>query len=159
MKLRNRKLVPVSLKTCEMLLAGILFTIGLAQLCRADTTYTYEGNLFTTFNEFVPPIGTGYSCPPECKITGSFTVFGPLDNVNGAVTPESYSFTDGNTTWSSSNVFPFNTTISTFDVGTNGSGQILHSHISLLQWGIPFLEGAFLQTDNPASGIAGASDS
>jgi hypothetical protein len=67
----------------------LVVALGLFALpSRADTTYIYAGN---SFNEF----GSA-TCPPECKITGSFTVSTPLGpNFNGYFTPKSFSFTDG----------------------------------------------------------------
>jgi len=62
-----------------------------------SVTYIYTGNPFNAF--------TGsYACPPECGITGSFTVAQPLPaNFGGSVAPISYDFTDGFTHWTNSN--------------------------------------------------------
>jgi hypothetical protein len=60
------------------------------------TTYTYTGNPFTGFH------GSS-ACPPQCKITGSFTIAGPPpanltlsdQQFQFDITPLAYSFTDG----------------------------------------------------------------
>lgn len=107
--------------------AKFVFSIGLlGLLClmlpgslRANTLYTYTGNAFTEFSG-------SYACPPECSITGSFTVAAPLppnmvfiqqygDNIHAI----SYDFTDG--------VHEFNTansTVTYLNVGTDSSGAI-----------------------------------
>jgi hypothetical protein len=81
----------------------------------ADTTYTYTGNPMTYS-------GTGNAnvCGgSECSITGSFTVASSLgDNFSGTVTPESYSFTDGNQNLSTGSIVNF------FTASTDASGAI-----------------------------------
>ena len=74
-----------------IVLASVFSTVS-APL-RAQTTYFYNGNPFTAF-------AGGLSCPPECHITGSFTVAQPLaPNLNQVtITPISFRFTDGNVT-------------------------------------------------------------
>lgn len=61
----------------------------------AGLLYTYTGNPFTTFTN-------GASCPPDCRITGWFSVLTANanlgDNFNGQFVPLNFSFTDGNVT-------------------------------------------------------------
>ena len=80
----------------------------------ADSQYTYTGNPFT--------FSVGTTCPATCFISGSFTLstaIGP-DSTVYSITPESWSFTDGNFTVSPSNssLFVGN------EFSTNGSGDI-----------------------------------
>jgi len=88
----------------------------------ADVTYTYTGNDFQ--------VATG-SYTTSDFVTGFFTVASPLpDNLvfsNDNVTPTSYSFTDGVQTFSSM-APPPNVT---FDIGTDGSGNITMWDINL----------------------------
>lgn len=93
--------------------------MSLAATAQADVVYTYTGNTFTSF------IGGG-SCPPECAITGSFTVAQALAANLGYspptanVTPIAFSFTDGaHTITQSSTTYP-----AVFSIGTDGSGAI-----------------------------------
>src|ERR1700682_6426598 len=82
----------------------------------ADTTYTYSGSPFDSFSG-------NYSCGSECAISGSFTVAHPLasnlpptvlDGENSILATgfavsssqvESFSFTDGNTTFDQNNSY------------------------------------------------------
>jgi PEP-CTERM motif len=93
-----------------------LFVLGPAPSARADETYTYTGNSFTSFS------GTD-ACAPVCSISGSFTIATALgDNFAPAfLTLESFSFTDGGFTFT-----PGNTAagIQGIKVGTNALGQI-----------------------------------
>lgn len=89
---------------------------------RADQTYTYSGNPFTTDS------GTD-TCPPECSLSGSFTISSPLGTGLSYVElgPTGYSFTDGNTVWNQSD-----STIDAFLMSTNGAGQITNWEITLV---------------------------
>jgi hypothetical protein len=81
------------------LLIGLFFLIFLFlnTAVRADTIYTYTGNPFNAFRG-------SYTCPPQCRITGSFTVAQPVTaTFGGPVVPLSYDFTDGFTHWTNSN--------------------------------------------------------
>src|SRR5262249_12273744 len=103
-----------------VLLACGVFVLGLAPSARADAIYTYTGNPFFPSSNFVG----NYACPPECRVTGSFTVPQPLPvNLPGLVVePEpvtSFSFTDGNPTWMNTNAGAF------FGVGTDSTGAII----------------------------------
>ena len=98
----------------------------------ADTTYTYTGNPFDSFSG-------NYSCGSECAISGSFTVGNPLaSNPSLAVLEgensilatgfpisssqvESFSFTDGNTTFNQNNSYFPNSAIL---IGTDSNGMI-----------------------------------
>jgi hypothetical protein len=96
-------------------LVCFLFLTCLTPSAKADTTYTYTGN---QFNQFA---GTA-ACPPECSLSGFFTVAAPLiSNLNSAsFVPLTFSFTDGITTFTE-------TTALSFDfvgVGTDSAGNI-----------------------------------
>ncbi len=75
------------------LLVCSVFALGLVSPADADTfVYTYQGNPFTS-------LINGYVCSPgPCEISGSFTVSTQLfaNLSNATVTPESWTFTDGN---------------------------------------------------------------
>lgn len=96
-----------------------------------NATYTYTGNPLTDFS--------GLSCPPDCSISGSFTVPSALgDNIYGTVIPMSYSFTDGNFTANSSN-----SRIEAFVIVTNPAGLITFWDV-----GLYVKNEAFIQTAN-----------
>jgi hypothetical protein len=110
------------------LLAAVLCTSGFTHSADADTiTYTYAGNAFDTFS------GNDV-CPPQCSLTGSFTVTGPLTSYLGhsgfppnviLVTPTSFSFSDGLNTVTNLTVGnSFGTPSSTFEFVLNSAGQI-----------------------------------
>jgi hypothetical protein len=104
--------VRVKIATLSLLTAILLFSTG----ARADTVYTYTGNAMT---EGANPDVCGGG---PCSITGSFTLATPL----GAdvpfsysnITPESFSFTDGNQTIGTGSYVLY------FDLGTDASGDI-----------------------------------
>lgn len=98
--------------------AALLCTPALA----GSVTYTYTGNPYTSsFGDL--------GCPPDCALSGSFTVSSRLgDNFNGAVTPASFYFSDGGFF-----VSPLNAIFSQFDVVTNASGAIIQWNIQLNQ--------------------------
>ena len=86
----------MKLKHAIVLLA--LFLCVPSAFAQSPRTYTYVGNPFVYFS--------GDSCPPECSISGSFTVSQPLaDNLawETQITPVSWSFTDGNSVLTQSN--------------------------------------------------------
>ena len=91
-----------------------------AQTAHADTIYTYTGSDFTHYyNGSWHPFAL---CPtPDCNVTGSFTLATALgDNLNNvAITPESYSFTDGLSTNTDAN-----SVVNTFNVSTDANGNI-----------------------------------
>lgn len=86
-----------------------------AKTARAGTiTYTYTGNQFTAFD--------GLACPPNCAVSGSFTLNSTLgDNFKGDIKPASFSFTDGSFTISSASKL---SPLSFFFVDTSSSGAI-----------------------------------
>jgi trimeric autotransporter adhesin len=88
----------------------------------ASTTYRITGNPFTTF--------TGSAvCPPDCNISGSFTLAQPLppNLSNATITPISFSFTVG-----IANLTQANATSATFaGISTDASGYITGWAISL----------------------------
>lgn len=107
----------------EVFLLYLMILLGFALLANADTVtvYTYTGNSFTNFNG-------SYACPPQCSLTGVFTVAGlPPANLSGGtglqfdfnVLPLAYSFTDGHVTATNANsCYDF------FTIGTDSSGNI-----------------------------------
>lgn len=103
-----------------LLLSCLIFLFALSPLANADTTYTYMGNPFTGFH------GSS-TCPPQCKITGSFTIAGPPPvnlTLNPSqfqfdVKPLAYSFTDENTAWTNAN-----SCSDFFAISTDASGNI-----------------------------------
>jgi hypothetical protein len=102
--------VKSSVKVAALIFAFALF----ASVSKADTTYTYTGNLF---DQFVSPA----ACPTECKITGSFTVATPLTPSSSYYfVPASFSFTDGAYTFNQNNTTSF-----AFGVITNELSQII----------------------------------
>ena len=94
-----------------------IFVFGSAPAARADSvTYTYTGNAFTSCN--------GAYAPGPCGgITVTFTMSSPLgdnlsqQNINSLLT--SFSVSDGTLTLNQSD-----SSIATFIVSTNGSGEI-----------------------------------
>jgi hypothetical protein len=101
-----------------------LFALSVASPAgAAPATYTYTGNPFTTFT------GT-YSCPPECSISGDFTVSSPLTaNLSYASTiPTGFSFTDGNTTWNLADTIALD---NVFLISTDAAGNITNWRIVL----------------------------
>jgi YVTN family beta-propeller protein len=94
------------------------------------TTYTYVGNAYNQF-------GGAFACPPVCRIKGSFTVAAPLAaNANYYFTPLYFSFTDGLTTFTPSNV-----TGSAFGVVTDSSSQIIGWNMDWLAPGDDMFSG------------------
>jgi hypothetical protein len=81
----------------------------------ASTTYNITGNPFTVFS------GSA-ACPPDCNISGSFTLSQPLppNLSNATITPASFSFTVGTTNLTQANV----TSASFNGISTDASGYI-----------------------------------
>jgi hypothetical protein len=135
----------------KKLIWGIAATAFSALFCTpalaGPVTYTYTGN---AYNQFYADL----SCPPDCGISGSFTLSSALgDNFAGGVTPISFSFSDGGITISSSSG---NFTGDQFSVTTNGRGAITNWYIELDQ-----SDNVFLSTSNglDETSYAGASAS
>jgi hypothetical protein len=128
------------------LCACLFLSALLARPASADETYSYTGNEFNVFE------GT-FNCPPECRISGSFTVATPLpplrsfsELIPGTYT---YSFTDGLTTWNPSNSIPFDSVI---QVSTDASGNIAN-------WFVMFiLKGTVQPLMSTTGGSGGAFD-
>jgi hypothetical protein len=99
----------------------VMAALALSALpAEADITYTYTGNQFNNFNDSA-------SCPPECNISGSFTLSNPLgSNFTGYFTPNSFSFTDGINviTQTSATSFAF--------------GMLTNSYGAIAQWNTEF---------------------
>jgi hypothetical protein len=132
------------MKRAKMLFAPLVLTalvIVAASPAVANTEYTYTGNQFTFL--------LGTTCPPECSLSGYFTLASPLgDNVNGAsFTPTTFSFTDGLMTITQANATGFH-----FDgVSTNSSGVIVG-------WNMDFTTAAYkMFTGTNPPGCAGCS--
>jgi hypothetical protein len=101
-----------------LLMAMLLFTKPPYAL--ADFSYAYTGTAFNTFQTFSGPTGSaeGY-WNSDNAISGILTVESILNNPTGSyVTPKSFSFTDGNTTWT-------NTTVSNLNIGTPPTSYIM----------------------------------
>lgn len=76
--------------------AAFVFFFLAASPLSADSVYTYNGNDFATYY--------GSTCPKECNLSGDFTVASPLgDDFSGAVTPDTFDFTDGQNTFTNAN--------------------------------------------------------
>ncbi len=109
-------------------LGALLMLVAGSRRASADTAevYTYTGN----------PFGDRLllSCPPVCQITGSFTTAQPLaPNLHLAqITPLSFSFTDGNTTYDQINTHRG----AFYDLNTDSSGAIT-GWVVLLQMELP----------------------
>jgi hypothetical protein len=93
---------------------GLAMTACMAASAKADTTYSYMGNPFTDYN--------GESCVAPCHLTGSFEVATALaaNLVSAAVTPVTYSYTDGTRPISPANDGGF----AFFRISTDSSGMI-----------------------------------
>jgi YVTN family beta-propeller protein len=88
----------------------------------ASTTYNFTGNPFTFFSGAV-------TCPPDCNISGFFTLAQPLgpNLTNVGISPTSYSANVGTTTFT-----PANTSSGRFaSISTDASGNIIAWSISL----------------------------
>jgi hypothetical protein len=146
--LTKRSRVSLAARWFGVVLVCSLFVAGWAQPASANTIYTYTGQSLGNFSG-------GFSClvGTSCPITGSFTTSQPLGpNYNGscaggppACLPSpvlAYSFTDGFTTWTSSNAFN-----NPFGVQTDAKGNIASWYILLFQPGSSGLY-LFLQTAN-----------
>ena len=92
---------------------GVLAACTMTLTLAASTTYTYTGNVFQTV---LAPYTT------SDFVSGYFTLTSPLpvNMAESAITPVSYSFTDGVQTFSSASPPPE----VTFNIGTDASGNI-----------------------------------
>jgi hypothetical protein len=114
-----------------IVLCGLLLAVLPSTSALADTTYTYTGNPFNTLN--------GVYTTSDF-VSGSFTVATPLapDTPYGAITPGSFSFSDGHQTLDASN-----TSTAFFGVATDDTGNIVGWYIALID------AEANIQTSNP----------
>ena len=104
------------------LFASILPTSASAQ----TTTYTYTGNAFRFFNSTGNVLLT---CPPICRLTGSYTTAQPIPaNFNGFVAYQDFTVTDGLTTINSRTPPGLYPVRSLLFVLTNAQGQIVSWH-------------------------------
>ena len=105
----------------------------------ASTTYNIAGNPFTTF--------TGSAtCPPDCNVSGSFTLSQPLppNLSNATITPASFSFTVGTTNLNQANV----TSVIFAGISTDASGHIT-------SWAISISNANFsIVTNNQSNNVA-----
>jgi hypothetical protein len=111
----------------KKLLWSVALTVFAGLLCAPavanSVTYTYTGNPYNQFYDM--------SCPPDCGISGSLTLSSPIGaNYYGAVTPISFSFTDGTLTMSSA---LSNFEGADFALVTNAKGDIIGWAIDLWQ--------------------------
>jgi hypothetical protein len=95
-------------------------------LASATTVYTYIGNPYDILSDQNPPAG---SYDNTMYVSGSFTVASPLaaNLVSVAITPTSYTFSDGRTTFASTS--PCGGCFTSFS--TNAVGAITDWQISL----------------------------
>jgi hypothetical protein len=91
----------------------LVLSMGFVPTAMASVTYSYVGNAYNQS-------GGTFTCPPVCHISGSFTVAAPLTPMRIIISPLSFSFTDGLTTFTPSNV-----TASAFGVVTDSHSQII----------------------------------
>jgi hypothetical protein len=110
-------------------------------------TYVYTGTTLTMFSG-------GYACPPQCQITGSFTVGAPLaaSLVSSSLTIRSFTFTDGSTT-----VTQANGQIVRALISTDVNGQIVLPWVIEVQTTTP-TGSVMLWTINQLQTQGGASD-
>ena len=117
------------MKVTKYALIAALSLVGLAtpKLAQADTTYTYTGNAFTTFDGLFPCTG--------CSITGSFTSPTLAPNTTTAVTPTSFDFNvSGGADFSSALTGILTVDVSDFFITTDGTGAIESWFISLQEF-------------------------
>ena len=94
----------------------LLITACMTVCAKADTTYTYTGPAFNFFY--------GAVCPPNCNITGSFTLATPLainDNMVELPTGTPFSFSSGPYTATQANVTSPSASV---QISTNAAGMI-----------------------------------
>jgi PEP-CTERM motif len=126
-----------------LVVLGVCFFVASA---RADATYTYTGESFTS-------AGPGEGCPPTCNVTGSFTESTAFpDNFDGATPlPTSFTFTDGFIMYSSGSS---GIALDTFVIQTGPTGSITHWAI-LLTDTLSVTESFTLETEFTPDGFGG----
>jgi len=135
--------VPNSGRIISYGLLALFITAGMSVSAKADTTYTYTGPAFNFFY--------GAVCPPNCNITGSFTLLTPLaanDNMVELPAGTPFSFSSGPYTATQANVASPSTSI---QISTNAAGMIDLWDIDLFD----FSDGFDIFTAD--QGMAGAS--
>ena len=99
---RNREFAVaarVRVRSTRLFLAAFCALIGFCHVAQAvEITFTYNGSNFNSYSGDA-------ACPPQCRLTGSFTVAAPLSNYLGGsgfpassiyiTHPNSFSFSDG----------------------------------------------------------------
>ena len=119
------------MKVTKYALIAALSLAGLAapKLAQADTTYTYTGAAFSSF-EFL-------TCPADCSIDGSFTAPTLAANTTTAVSPSSFDFhvAPGGADFPSTLPPPFPVAVNDFFITTDSSGAIVSWFISLSEFG------------------------
>jgi hypothetical protein len=111
----------------------LFFASAFAPAAQANATYTYAGPQFNFF--------FGAVCPPNCNISGSFTVPTPLAaSLNNVTLPSDtpFSFSSGPDVANLANVGPGGITVS-----TNGVGAIDLWSIDLFN----YIDGFYLSSD------------
>ncbi len=142
---KSTRTVRLATATSKTIVTGVILFFGLLSAARADITYTYTGNDFT--------IATSPYTKSD-SVSGFFTLAAALgDNLsNSSLAPATYSFTDGVQTFTNSS--PPATV--TFDVSTDGSGNITNWDIFLQNTSGPFSQTNTVSTQNPGNGVIGA---
>ena len=108
----------------------VVFAALASPLAQADAVYTYTGPLFETFG--TGNFGEVATCPPVCSISGQIVLASPVDFTDfRLVQVLAFSFTDGNTVMTSSDIPPV---FSVFALAGDGSGGIA-------QWALDIGEG------------------
>jgi hypothetical protein len=138
-----------------MIVAAVLIFAVLP--ASGQVTYTYTGRPFTSF-------AGRYACPPQCSITGSFTVptaLAPngsyfLYAYGGAptISTAAFSFTDGVFTFTNANAtgnVPREMPTSGIVVGTDSSGNISSWQITLINEQLSFAMISISSADDSVS--------
>lgn len=112
------------------LVVSLALTALTATLAKADAVYTYTGPLFDNFG--TSNFGTVATCPPVCSVSGFIVLESPVDFTDyRLVQVLAFSFTDGNTVMTSSDIPPV---FSVFALAGDGFGGIS-------QWAVDIGEG------------------
>jgi hypothetical protein len=127
-----------SLKSIIPALCFCLVMVFCVTPAKADTKYTYTGNLLETFECFDLPLASYcdgmfgvFDFLQPISIDGSFTLASPLaDNLNKVqVKPKAFSFGSAGLTDTNLNVLGFGP--ASFEISTNASGAISEWDISI----------------------------
>ena len=126
-----------------------LLAVGTASTALANATYSYVGNNFVTITDniwlFVPGVYT-----TDMRLTGWFEVADPLaaNSTRLAVTPAAFSFTDGRSTYTSTDsvLTTFFPDIA-FAFSTDADGNIVNWTIGVQRFGT----GALWSVNDPSN--------